>query len=334
MGHHHTASGMTREIWPRWTCALSVVLLAASPAVAHAQQKPIAYVTTKDVTVAGSLAVTNGRAAIGPNATITAGVKPALIHLKRGGNLEVCQTTKIQLSADDSLNQATHPGDNAIMISLDHGAFEEHDTPGKYSDVVLTPDLRILISGPGKAKMSFRVGKNGDTCIDNRGKNAPYVTVTSLYNGGAYRVQPNQRVMFENGDLGEVVDNEPVPCGCPPPPRQVAKAGIGPGHGNSKKNAAARENPFPLAESEGLAAPPPPPTKPVVPPGQVATEVEAPLTYSSSSPPPPAVAGTKTTVQRKLPAPAPGHKRKRRPTRHHGFFGAIGHFFARLFGHK
>ena len=258
---------LAREMGRRSASVMGVAVLAVCPALA--QQKPIAFAPTNGVTIAGSLEVTNNRASIGPNATITAGDKTAHITLARGGSLDVCQSTKIQLSADKSLGPAARPGDNAIMISLDQGAVETHDTPGKYSDVVMTPDLRILVSGPGKAEMSFRVARNGDTCIDNRGKNAPYVTVTGLFSGGVYRVQPNQRVLIEHGDLGQIVDNEPEPCGCPPAPKEVAKAGMGLGHGNAKKNQAAKENPFPLAESEGLKPPPAAPTTNCRPASQI-----------------------------------------------------------------
>lgn len=323
---------------PVRVCAL-IAALTACPVWAQAQQKPIAYAPTAGVTISGSLEVTNNRAAIGPNATITAGDKTARIKLARGGNIEVCQSTKIQLSADKSFGPGTRPGDDAIMVALDHGAFEAHDKPGKYSDVVMTPDLRILISGPGKANMSFRVAANGDTCIDNQGKNAPYVTVSSLFNGGAYRVQPDQRVLFEHGDLGQVVDNEPEPCGCPPPAKEIARAGLGLGRSNSKENKAARENPFPLAESEGLASPPPPPTTPVAPVGQVATEVEAPITYNgaterSSVMRPVGKTPTAIAPDSKTAAPEPARRARTHKTHRRGFFGSIGHFFAHLFGHK
>lgn len=339
MGPGHTASSRAHARWFEGVCALVVLVsatLVASPA--WAQQKPIAFVPTNGVTISGSLEVTGNRAAIGPDATITAGDRTARIRLARGGNIDVCRSTKIQLSADRSLGPEARRGDDAIMIALDHGAFETRDTPGKYSDVVMTPDLRILISGPGKADMSFRVAENGDTCIDNRGKNAPYVTVTGLFSGGVYRVQPEQRVLIEHGDLGQVVDNEPEPCGCPPAPKEIAKAGIGLGHGNSR-NKAARENPFPLAESEGLKPPPAGPKEPVVPVGQVATEVEAPISYNGAEA---RSAGTtdagksgKAAAVKKSRTVKRSERRARADRRHRrGFFGSIGHFFARLFGHK
>src|SRR6201999_621440 len=96
-----------------------------------------------------------------------------------------------------------------------------------------------------------------DTCIDNHGDNAPYVPVTSQFEGGIYRVKPNQRVLFDHGSLQQVVDNEAEPCGCP------AAASVS-GATNSGRRVGGPPSPpadtaFPLAESEGLKPPPPPP---------------------------------------------------------------------------
>jgi hypothetical protein len=283
---------------------------APPPQTQPKQPASLATVSLQGVTVSGSLSVADGRAVIGNNGTITAVDQTAQVELTRGGSLNVCSTTKVHLTTDTST-----PG-GALMIALDRGAFEAHYTAGEYSDVILTPDLRILVSPPGEVDLSLRVNEQGDTCVDNHGSNAPYVLATNLFSGGAYRVQPNQRVLFEHGSLNEVVDNEKDPCGCPAetPPVNVARG----------KSAAAR-NPFPLAESEGLAPPPAAPTKSSVPPGQVETEVQAPLAYSSAHPelpPPPEPANS---------APEAGFAP---PRRHSGFFRSIGHFFKRVFTGK
>lgn len=307
------------------------LVLACAPLLARAQQKPVAYAPTENATVSGSLEVTNGRAAIGSHATLTAGDETVPVTLTRGGQINVCRSTRVQISTDNSLGGASRPGDDAIMLALDHGAIEEHDKPGKYSDVILTPDLRILVSGPGKADLSLRVGTNGDTCIDNHGAHAPYVTVTNLFSGGVYRVQPNQRVLLEGGDTSQVVDSEPEPCGCPAPPTVLA-AGLHHGahrHAAAHATKAEKENPFPLAESEGLKPPPAPPSTPVVPVGQVHAEVEAPITYNSGQPAAPAATGRAAQA-----TPASAGSGASAPHRHRGFFGSIGHFFAHLFGRK
>lgn len=310
---------------PSAVLALVAIPLAAAAVTASAQQSApaakaagvlsLASVPTAGVSIAGSLFVADGRAAIGNNGSITAGEKTARVQLTRGGNLDICATTTVHLSTDKST-----PG-GALMIALDRGAFEAHYTPGQYSDVFLTPDLRILISPPGEADLSIRVNNQGDTCVDNRGDHAPYVLASSLFAGGAYRIEANQRVLFEHGSIHDVVDNERELCGCPAPVSGTQPGGAG--EREAKK--AEAENPFPLAESEGLAPSAAPPATPVVPAGEAHAEVEAPLVYNSGAPPA-ASGGPRVTGSAPL-AQAP-------PKPHRGLFGPIGHFFRRLFGGK
>ena len=41
--------------------------------------------------------------------------------------------------------------------------------PGSNSDILLTPDFRILIGGPGAADVKVRLGEHGDTAWIMRG---------------------------------------------------------------------------------------------------------------------------------------------------------------------
>jgi hypothetical protein len=326
-------------------CAVSAAGQQSAPA-STAAAISLASVAMQGVTLSGYTFVRDGRAVVGNNTSIGAGDSTAQVALTRGGSLNVCASTKIHLSAD-----TTTPG-SGLMIALDRGALEAHYTPGKYSDVLLTPDLRILISAPGQADLSIRVNNEGDTCIDNHGDHAPYVLATSLFGDGAYRVQPNQRVLFEHGSLTDVVDNEQEPCGCPPA-QSIASAGTPganpaqPGEKVAPPSETAARNPFPLAESEGLQQPPAPPNTPAVPPGTPHVEVSAPLNYDANhtnalppTPPSsapgaiatgspsssPASASTPQTTTATAAPPAPA--RPKSP----GFFGHIGHFFKRVFG--
>jgi hypothetical protein len=329
-------------------CAVGATFFAAQ--LVAAQQRPIAYVTTAGVAVSGSLSVENGKVAIGNNGTVTAGDSTAQVKLARGGDLRVCASTKVNLSRDTSVADAA---DSALMIALDRGAVEASYETGKYSDVLLTPDLRILISGPGTADLNVRVNEKGDTCVDNHGANAPYVTVTSQFEGGVYRVQPNQRVMFEHGSLQQVVDNEAEPCGCPAAaPVVVAETtnaarpvAAGPAAAAPAKTAAEAANPFPLAQSEGLAKTPAAPVKPVVPVGVAHAEVAAPITYDAAATPnpaAPAAAGAEPAALSAAKAPAAVETDSepmnaeiapvRAAKTHRGFFHSVGHFFAKVFG--
>ena len=255
--------------------------------------------------------VTAGTATIQAHGSITSDSETTSVVLPRRGVLRVCPSTTVNLSADTSVPAGETPG---LMMALDHGAVEASYAAGRNSDILLTPDFRILIGGPGAVDLKVRLGDHGDTCVDNPGINAPYVLVSSVFDGGAYRVQPGQRVMFQHGSLKEVIDQEKEPCGCPPPPR--------PG-----------TNEFPLAESAGLSLHPPP-VQPATENDNSAnhTTIDTPLVYQATTPakpvdemaaaPPPQPAAP---VAQAKPAPAPAKK-------HRNVFRSIGGFFRRIFG--
>ena len=299
----------------RPSCAAGWVLMFALAGIARAQtaasptsaaapvaQQTIGHLdvsaTTEKVQVSGAVTLTGEGTSLGNGSTVTAGKVTLPIHLTRGGQLDLCATTTVHLSQQYNAADANSP----LMVALDHGAIEAHYKVGKNSDVVLTPDLRILLSGPGQADVRIRLNDQGDTCVANRGDNAPYVTVSEQMGPGVYRVMPNQRVMFEQGSVRNVVDNEAQPCGCPAAPViSVASAGstAAPGKAVAKPGEAVAakatekaeplggpsstpaDTAFPLAESEGLAPPPAAPTKPVVPLGETHSEVTTTLSYTA-----------------------------------------------------
>jgi hypothetical protein len=216
--------------------------------------------------------------------------------------LRVCASTTVKLASDSSVPEGEVPG---LMMAIDHGALEASFATGRNSDIVMTPDFRILIGGPGAAEVKIRLGQGGDTCVDNAGVNAPYVLVTSVFDGGAYRVQAGQRVMFQKGNLHEVVDQEKEPCGCPP-------------------DAEPKNNEFPLAASEGLTVKAPPVTSAAN--VGTAAETAGTLAYNGDEhgakpAETPDDASKTAATQTVTPAKKKG-----------GFFAAIGRFFKRLFG--
>jgi hypothetical protein len=323
-------------------------------------QQPIGRTSATEVQVSGAVDISHGEMLLGNGSQITAGEQAVKIALQRGGSLRLCSTSSVHLAKDRSIDD---PASSALMMALDRGAIEANYVVGKYSDVLLTPDLRILISGPGQADLSIRVNPKGDTCVDNHGADAPYVTVTSQLEGGAYRVMPDQRVNFQHGSLSEVVDHEPEPCGCPTMPvTSVASTGntganpAAPGKPVGGPSSTPADTAFPLAQSEGLA-PPPTPTTPVVPAGQTHAEVTVPLTYNGENPAAPPAAPPASTTPSPAPAapvspatsqppvaspsapqPTPQPVLASAPsvpnqsTNSNGVFHRIGRFFSRIFG--
>jgi len=258
--------------------------------------------------VSGGIQVLNGRAFIAANGTVTAGSQTTQVTLPYRGTLRICATTTVKLAADASVPAGETPG---LLIAMDSGAVEASFATGRNSDILMTPDFRILIGGPGAVEVKVRLGQHGDTCVDNAGLNAPYVLVSSIFDGGAYRVQPGQRVMFEHGSLREVVDQEKEPCGCPP--------------------SAPQGNDFPLAQSEGLtlAAPPAPsPGEPRgVPPQTTTTLVYNGAEHERQPADRAQPSAAQTAAAGANPAAAPAAAKKKT-----GFFHSIGRFFQRIFG--
>lgn len=261
------------------------------------------------LSVAGPMQAWNGRAYITGSGSITAGDRTAQVTLPYRGTMHVCASSTVKLAADSSAASGNVPG---LLVALDRGAvemsFAASTAREQNADTLLTPYFRIMIGGPNAADVSVRMGDDGDTCVDNAGANAPYVVVTSVFEGGLYRVQPGQRVMFEHGSLQKVVDQEKEPCGCPPPAKSEA-------------------NEFPLAASEGLApkSPPAAAANTTAGSGEAATT----LVYKSSEHAPQSVAIPQPPAPASSTGPAaPPAGAPKKP----GFFRAIGRFFKRIFG--
>lgn len=328
MSHRHVRSAprtLSSLLKTSSACVLNITMLLVVSRPSSAQQPPapstpslasgpiaIVPIDTSNAdqaaTVSGAMQVTQGKAIIATSGSVTSGARTTSVVLPRRGVLRVCASTTVKLASDASVPAGETPG---LMMAIDHGAIEASLATGRNSDILLTPDFRILIGGPGAADVKVRLGQHGDTCVDNPGANAPYVLVSSVFDGGAYRVQPGQRVMFQHGSLNEVVDQEKEPCGCPPDPNPAS-------------------NDFPLAQSAGLATlPKPAPTSSTATAGPP-PNLSEPLVYSAPKPereqaPPPQT----SAIAQPSPVPAPGGPlAKKKP----GFFKRVGGFFRRIFG--
>ncbi len=244
-----------------------------------------------DATVAGALEVTNGRAVLVGNTTVTAKDHTAEIALGRGGKVLVCATSGLHVTAGKG---GVDP--QPLMLSLDRGAIEVH-MAATTSDVVMTPDLRFAIQSAGPLDLRLRVTRYGDTCVENVGSNAPLLRIADQFGDASYELHAGQHVLFEHGNLKEVVDRESSPCGCPSEPVvSVAAAGTtsttpaAPGSVVAVKQAAVKqaaakqaeaEHPFPAAVSQGLA---PSVVYTAAASGAIHTQVAATLTFNGANP--------------------------------------------------
>jgi hypothetical protein len=188
----------------------------------------------------------------------------------------------------------------------------------------MTPDLRFAVRGGGPLDLQMRIARNGDTCVENRGAAAPTLAISDPFGESQYELEPGQHVLFEHGDLHEVVDHETSPCGCPDSGMSVAEAllapGVAPGAGEKDAQAPAAAHPFPAAVSEGLA---PAAEVPQAPPGVVHAQVSDTLVYNAPGVEQPVPASPVAPA----PAAAPAKPKPPRDLAH-----VIGHFFRRMFG--
>ncbi len=314
-----------------------------------AAQESIGSLKTEGVEVSGLVTVSGGHATVGSNGTVTTASQPSAVALTRGGSVRVCAGSSVRLS-QPSMSVARPP----LLTALNRGAMEVK-THAEKTDVILTPDLRLELSDAASLDLRIRVVANGDTCVDNAGKDAPMIHATEAFGTGAYFIRPGQRVLFEHGSVSEVVDHETSNCGCPGSDALVLAGEGKRGDGKVPQTPAGRANPFPEAVSQGLQPSP----VPQAASDQTHVQVSSTLNYSGAQnmvtgPPGEVTAlpsdrsmetsGAATTVspshpvvQQNVPAAVAPPTQTRvadaaPPPAGPNFFGAIGHFFKRIFG--
>lgn len=331
-------------------CAAAGVV-AALAGVSCLAQQPLGSLKTEGAAITGMVTVSDGRAVIANTGMVEAGAGTAEILLTRGGLVRVCTGSSVRL-AQPAVDVKRPP----LMTALNTGAVEIHMRAEK-SDILVTPDFRLQLSDSAPLNVSMRLTANGDTCVDNAGKDAPILHATEAFGMGAYFIRPGQRVLFEHGSLREVVDHEGSSCGCPKT-EPLVLAGKGK-RGNGKVTEAARNNPFPEAESQGLVRP----TVPQASPDATHVQVSSVLNYSgttntvsgppspgtgSNAPAPPAASGTsvqpaepsnatnaKPALAATVPATESAHVESTAPPpAGPNPFRALGRFFHHIFGGK
>jgi len=299
---------------------LPALLVLAVHGVTVAQQT-LGELYATDASVKGSVILAGSGTSVLSGSSIQAGAQAATLKLERGGNLLVCPGTKLSVTASQSGRE--------LLFSLNSGSLEMNYPLGASADSLLTPDLRLLMPGPGTVHVAVHVTPQGDTCVQSLPWNAAAIVVSETMGDATYQVKPDEAVLFKGGHLSEAVHSKQN-CGCPvSPPAQLAKA-ISP----------------PPAESKP-AQPAAQPAKPLPTPSpQEHVAVEAPFVFRANDPAPdltPMIATLKLENNKVVQLdpvvlPPPGNKSKEQPTtaattkqQKHGFFSRIGAFFATIF---
>ncbi len=311
-----------------------VVCLGLLPSL-HAQQK-IGEVYASDASVEGSVTLASGILTIGNGSRIKAGEHAATIRLSRGGELRVCPRTTLSVNASSAGKE--------LMLGMSTGALEADYPLPASADAVLTPDFRILLSGPGHAKVSITSNARGDTCVRSLGEES-YVIVAELIGDATYRVKPNEQVFFPGAQIGKATADSPLICGCPAP-APVERAAEESPKPQASETARKSAPSLPVAGSAPAHLDPEAPVPPAKP-GQVNVEVDAPFVFHGNNPAPDLTATLARVHMERLPepplpplsaqpppAPAPQDKAvavKRARSKPSVLAHKIGSFFAAIF---
>src|SRR5271166_3764829 len=195
---------------------LPALLVLAVHGVTVAQQT-LGELYATDASVKGSVILAGSGTSVLSGSSIQAGAQAATLKLERGGNLLVCPGTKLSVTASQSGRE--------LMFSLNAGNLEMNYPLGASADTLLTPDLRLLMPGPGTVHVAVHVTPQGDTCVQSLPWNASAIVVSETLGDATYQVKPDEAVLFKSGHLSEAVRSKQN-CGCPAsPPTQVAKIG-------------------------------------------------------------------------------------------------------------
>jgi len=184
--------------------------------ISAAAQQPIGELYASDASVKGSVILAGSGTSVLSGSSIQAGAQAATLKLERGGSVLVCEGTKLSVNSSRTGRE--------LLFSLNSGNLELNYPLGTEADTLLTPDLRLVLPGPGTVHVAVRVTPQGDTCVQSLPWNVSAITISESMGDATYQVKPDETVVFQGGHLNDAVHSRQN-CGCARSvPVQVAQA--------------------------------------------------------------------------------------------------------------
>ena len=317
-------------------------LLLLVPVGLQAQQ-PIGELYATDASVKGSVILAGSGTSVLSGSSIQAGAQAATLKLDRGGSVLVCEGTRLSVNASQNGRE--------LLFSLNTGNLELNYNLGTEADTLLTPDLRLVLPGPGTVHIAVRVTPQGDTCVQSLPWNVSAITLSETMGDATYQVKPDEAVIFQGGHLTQASHSRQN-CGCQrtvpvqvaqlqPPPVQVPTSQPSTSQATpaapASFGAAVPAQPKPAQTLAAAPLQPPPPEQHLA--------VEAPFIFKGSDPLPdlgPNVAvlrleNNKVVQLEPTVLPPPKAKQANKENAQsakkdsRGFFSKVGAFFASIF---
>jgi len=132
---------------------------------------------------------------------------PTVLRLPRGGEIHVCPGTALSVTPSRTGSD--------LMLGLSTGTMETHYPLGSAADVILTPDFRILLPGPGEFDMAVSADRQGNTCVRTLPGNTAAAVVSEIMGNDSYQVNAGDQVFFRAGRLQNASSAAGLSCGCP-----------------------------------------------------------------------------------------------------------------------
>jgi cell division septation protein DedD len=218
--------------------------------------------------------------------SIEAGLQIATFKLKRGGKILVCPGTKLAIT--------TSSDGRGLTFQLDSGNLELDYPLASVADTLVTPKLRLLMSGPGMLHQAVGVSFNGDTCVQSLPANGTWVVVSDGRSDAVYQVPSDAALEFKGGSISGVVPTRRN-CGCPStPPGDVATAvpseGAGPKQPSPQPQPVIAKEDVPMDKTSASLTDAPPPDSatvagslPLKYRGSVSTETQSPPSLTAAA---------------------------------------------------
>jgi hypothetical protein len=262
-----------------------------------------------------------------------------VVDLARGGQIRVCPGTNVSLTGSRSGQD--------VMVGMNTGAMETHYSLAKSADSILTPDFRILLSGPGQFDLAVSADSHGNTCVRGLPGNTSSAIVSELMGDGTYQVKRDEQVVFRGGQLTRIDHDVPIDCGCPavqnPILRTEAPVSI-PAEGNPA-DPAASDGGAPASAQVSMSIVNPQVVAPAAKPARSQVQFDAPLVFRGNEPMPAPAEEAQKLPAASLPSQGPlmivplppsgvgEPMQSAAPAKARtGFFGHVKRFFVAVFG--